>query len=121
LKVPAGRETFYDTVIAKLVDIQGESKSDNLYGWLRVVFAYATGKPFVYCSRYVPSARVFRLAREYDVQLVWSPLHRIAAALLARHRTWRQLWLAESQWERLTERMASARTGRSELASLIRP
>ena len=78
----------------------GQSKSDNLYGWLRVVFAYATGKPFVYYSRYVPSARVFQLAREHDVRLVWSPLHRIPAALLERHRTWRQLWLSESQWER---------------------
>ena len=121
LDEPAGRETFFDTVITKLVDIQGQPKSDNLYGWLRVVFAYAAGKPFVYYSRYVPSARVFELAREHDVQLVWSPLHRIPAALLERHRTWRQLWLTERQWERLTERMATAKTGRPGLATLIRP
>lgn len=60
------------------MDIQGVSQSDNLYGWLRVVFAYATGKPFVYCSRYVPSPH----------------------------------GLSESQWERLTERMATAKAGR---------
>jgi hypothetical protein len=118
---PRGRETFYDTVISKLVDIQGESKSDNLYGWLRVVFAYTAGKPFVYCSRYVPSPCVFRLAREHDVDLVWSPLHRIPSALLERHRTWRQLWLSESQWECLTARMATAKTGRPGLAALIGP
>ncbi|MEO5897297.1 MAG: hypothetical protein ABIS06_16525 [Vicinamibacterales bacterium] len=117
---PGGRETFFNTVISQLLNIPGQPTSDNLYGWLRVVFAYATGKPFVYCSRYVPSARVFGLAREYDVQLVWSPLHRIPSSLLERHRTWRQLWLSESQWERLTERMATAKTGRPGLANLIR-
>lgn len=51
---PAGRETFYDAVITKLVDIQGHRQEDHLYGWLQIVFTYASGKPFVYCSRYVP-------------------------------------------------------------------
>ena len=111
---PAGRETFYEAVITKLLDLPPHA--DHLYGWLQVVFSYASGKPFVYCSRYVPSARVFRLAREHDVQLVWCPLHRIPAALLERHRTWRQLWLSESQWERLTERMATVKTGRRAFA-----
>lgn len=88
---------------------------------MQVVFAYAAGKPFVYCSRYVPGPRVFRLAREHDVRLVWSPLHRIPSSLLKRHRTWRQLWLTERQWERLTERMATAKTGRRGVGPLIQP
>ena len=109
---PAGRETFFDAVIQKLLTIQGHPKADRVYDWLEIVFTYAAGKAFVYCSRYMPSSRVFRLAGQHDVRLVWCPLHRIPAALLERHRTWRQLWLSESQWERLTERLATAKTGR---------
>jgi len=77
-----------------------------------VVFAYAAGKPFVYCSRYQPSPRVFGLARTHGVQLVWSPLHEIPPALLERHGTWRLLWLSESQSECLAERLATAKTDR---------
>jgi hypothetical protein len=111
-------DTFYQSVILKLVDIQGERYADNLYGWLRIVFKFAAGKPFVYYSRYVPSPRVFRLAREHDVQLVHCPLHRIPAPLLARHGTWRQLWLSTSQWKRLNERIGTARIGHQSLAAL---
>ena len=34
LRRPAGRQTFFDTVISELLKIQGERRSDNLYGWL---------------------------------------------------------------------------------------
>ncbi|MBA2305216.1 MAG: hypothetical protein H0W08_21660 [Acidobacteria bacterium] len=54
LDAPAGRQTFYDVVILELVNLQA-SRSDNLYGWLQVVFAYAAGKPFVYCSVTFPA------------------------------------------------------------------
>ena len=80
-------DTFYQTVISELVDIQGERYADNLYGWLGIVFKFAAGKPFVYYSRYVRSPRVFRLAREHGLQLVHYPLHRIPASLIARHGT----------------------------------
>ena len=103
---------MFDGVIQRLVNLQRDPAMDDLYSWLDVVFAYAAGKPFVYCSRYQPSPRVFGLARTHGVQLVWSPLHEIPPALLERHGTWRLLWLSESQSECLAERLATAKTDR---------
>jgi hypothetical protein len=46
----------------------------------------------------------------HKVRLRWCPLGRLSAALLARYRVWRQLWLSDSQWRALQARLA-ARTG----------
>jgi hypothetical protein len=81
---------------------------DNVYGWLEAMFRFAAGKPFVYYSRYVPSARIFELARAHDVTLAWRPLALIQAAMLRRHARWRQLWLSESQWRALRKRLPEA-------------
>jgi hypothetical protein len=112
---PKGRATFYDAVInAGLLKVQGRP-DDNVYAWLAAMFRFCTGKPFVYYSRYVPGPRIRALAREHDVELAWLPLHRIPQELLRRQRRWRQLWLAESQWETLQHRIDAAKSGQWEL------
>ena len=67
-----------------LVDL--EKGRDDVYGWLELVFPFCEGKPFVYYSQYVPSARIHALARSHKVRLRWCPLSRLSAPLLARHR-----------------------------------
>ena len=92
-----------------LVDLE-EGPRDNVYGWLELVFQFCEGKPFAYYSHYVPSARIYALARSHKVRLRWCPLGRLSATLLARHRFWHQLWLSETQWRALQARLA-ARAG----------
>ena len=91
-----------------LVDL--EKGRDDVYEWLELVFQFCEGKPFVYYSQYVPSARIHALARSHKVRLRWCPLGRLSATLLARHRFWHQLWLSDSQWRALRARL-SARAG----------
>ena len=86
-----------------------------MYDWLEVIFTFCEGKPFVYYSQYVPSARIHALARSHKVRLRWCPLVRLSATLLTRHRFWRQLWLSDSQWQALLARL-SARGKRSRTA-----
>jgi len=54
------------------------------------------------------------------VDLVWSPLRRVPQELLRRHRRWRQLWLAESQWEVLKERLDASKSGGWDWTRLVR-
>ena len=93
-----------------LVDLE-KGPRDDVYEWLELVFQFCEGKPFVYYSQYVPSARIHALARSHKVRLRWCPLGRLSATLLARHRFWHQLWLSDSQWRALQARLA-ARVGR---------
>ena len=79
----------------------------------------AAGKPFVYYSNYVPSSRIVDLARRYGIRFLWRSLNTLPGALLERHRTWRQLWLSESQWETLAARLANPRANSSTLKALI--
>ena len=60
-----------------LVDL--EKGRDDVYGWLELVFQFCEGKPFVYYSQYVPSARIYALARSHKVRLRWCPLGRLSA------------------------------------------
>ena len=78
-----------------------------MYDWLEVMFTFCEGKPFVYYSQYVPSARIHALARSHKVRLRWCPLGRLSATLLARHRFWHQLWLSDSQWQALLARLSA--------------
>ena len=96
---------FWNRVIMPLVDL--EKGRDDVYGWLELVFTFCEGKPFVYYSQYVPSARIYALARSHKVRLRWCPLGRLSATLVARHRFWRQLWLSDSQWRALHARLAA--------------
>jgi hypothetical protein len=102
-------ETFFSAVIQPLLAIQGKPGRDHVYGWLEAMFRFCAGKPFVYCSRYRPSARIYSLARNCRVALVWQPLGRVPAELLKRNRTWRQLWLTKSQWAALGARLGQGR------------
>jgi hypothetical protein len=95
---------LWDRVIMPLVDL--EKGRDDVYGWLELVFQFCEGKPFVYYSQYVPSARIYALARSHKVRLRWCPLGRLSATLLARHRFWHQLWLSDSQWRALLARLS---------------
>ena len=104
----SGSGALWDRVIMPLVDL--EKRRDDVYGWLELVFQFCEGKPFVYYSQYVPSARIYALARSHKVRLRWCPLGRLSATLLARHRFWHQLWLSDSQWRALQARL-SARAG----------
>jgi hypothetical protein len=99
---------FWSRIIQPLVDLQ--DGREDVYDWLGLMFTFCEGKPFVYYSQYVPSARIYALARSHKVRLRWSPLSRLSATLLARHRLWRQLWLSDSQWRALCARL-SARAG----------
>jgi hypothetical protein len=67
----------------------------------------------------LPGPRLFAIARAHDVAFVWSPLGRVSGGLLERHRTFRQLWLAESQWETLKERLTAGETRQPNFARLL--
>ena len=107
---PSRRQTFHDAVIRPLIAVQG-LPTDHIYTWLETMFRFCAGKPFVYYSPYQPSARIFALARAHRVELVWCALGRLPRELLDRHRTFRQLWLADSQWKQLRTRLAAPRSG----------
>ena len=104
----SGSGALWDRVIMPLVDLK--KRRDDVYGWLELVFQFCEGKPFVYYSQYVPSARIYALARSHKVRLRWCPLGRLSGTLLARHRFWHQLWLSDSQWRELQARL-TARAG----------
>jgi hypothetical protein len=109
---------FWDHVIQPLVSFGGARTT--VYDWLALVFEFCEGKPFVYYSRYTPSARIYALARLHKVRLRWCPLSRLSGALVARHRFWRQLWLTESQWRELQARLArGVRNGPDPQAILV--
>ena len=104
----SGSGAMWERVIEPLLDLR--KGRDDVYGWLEVVFRLCEGKPFVYVSQYTPSARIYALARPHKVRLRWCPLGRLSDTLLARHRSWRQLWLSDSQCQVLLARLA-ARAG----------
>jgi hypothetical protein len=109
---------FWDRVIEPFVNLK-EGRND-IYHWLELVFT-CEGKPFVYYSAYRPSARIHALARSHKVQLRWCPLSHLSSALRARHGTWRQLRLGESQWRQLQVRLAAGGRNRQDpYAPLIR-
>jgi hypothetical protein len=83
------------------------------------VCRFCSGKPLVYYSRYVPGPGLFDIARQNRVLLVWSPLDRLPAPLLERHRTFRQLHLSASQWKELRRRLGEARSGVPDFARLM--
>ena len=93
-----GSGALWDRVIEPLVVF---GQGDDVYDWLELVFRFCEGKPFVYYSQYTPSARIYALARSHKVRMRWCPLGHLSGALVARHRYWRQLWLADSQWRAL--------------------
>ena len=101
-----GAGALWTRVIEPLLALQNPLEDDDVYDWLEVVFRFCEGKPFVYYSHYVPSARIHALARAHKVRLRWCPLSRLSATLLARHRFWHLLWLSDSQWRALQARLA---------------
>jgi hypothetical protein len=103
----SGSGALWERVILPLVDL--EKRRDDVYSWLEIVFQFCEGKPFVYYSQYVPSARIYALARSHKVQMRWCPLGRLSDALLARHRSWHQLWVSASQWRRCRRSWRRAR------------
>jgi hypothetical protein len=108
---PIRRQTFYKAVICPLIAVQGRP-TDHIYTWLETMFTFCSGKPFVYFSQYQPSARIVALARAHRVDFVWRALARLPPELLDRHRTFRQLRLADSQWKQLLTRLEATRGGR---------
>ena len=97
--------TLWDVVIEPLVTLG--PGSNNIYGWLELVFRFCANKPFVYYSKYTPSPRIFKIARAHNVVLHWCPLKTLSAPLRERHGTWRQLWMTPSQWRALRKRLAA--------------
>lgn len=102
------RPTFYSEVIRPLLALQ-ESYDHDLYAWLRVMFEFCRNKPFAYCSRYRPSARIRALGREYRVQILHLPLRRIARPLLEKHQSFRLMHLTRPQWDELLPRLDESR------------
>jgi hypothetical protein len=98
-------KTLWDVVIKPLVNFG--AGSNNIYGWLELVFRFCVNKPFVYYSRYRPSPRIFKMARAHHVLLQWCPIETLSAPLRERHGTWRQLWMTPSQWRALRKRLAA--------------
>lgn len=114
-----GAGALWDRVIMPLVDL--ENGRDDVYAWLELVFQFCEGKPFVYYSQYMPSARVHALARSHKVRLRWCPLGRLSRTLVERHRFWHQLWVSDSQWRALQARLAArAGHGREKHVPLVR-
>jgi hypothetical protein len=97
--------TLWDAVIRPLVNL-GPGRN-NIYGWLELVFRFSANKPFVYYSKYTPSPRIVKIARAHNIVLQWCPLDTLSAPLRGRHGTWRQLWMAPSQWRALRKRLVA--------------
>ncbi|MDP9232948.1 MAG: hypothetical protein M3P01_00135, partial [Actinomycetota bacterium] len=105
-KARGGHPTFYDVVIKPLAEIHSWDKpKDNLHGWLEVMFEFCAGKPFAYFSRYVPSARIFSIARRYDVKLMHFPLRTIPSGLLRRNQDFRLMEMTPAQFRELIRQM----------------
>lgn len=110
--------TFYDHVILPLVNLSAEQQ--NLYSWLRIMFAFCRRKLFAYYSDCVPGPRVHALAREFGVRVVHVPLRRIPKPMLETHRSFRFLSLTRRQWHALVDQTGQSRAGwlpRESLAS----
>jgi hypothetical protein len=63
-----GDETLINRLILPVVELKG-TPHNTLYGWLDLMFAFASGDELVYYSRYAPSRRILALAQEHGVQL----------------------------------------------------
>jgi hypothetical protein len=61
---------LWDRVIMPLTRLE-KRDDDDVYAWLDLVFQFCEGKPFAYYSQYVPSARIYALARSHKVRLRW--------------------------------------------------
>lgn len=101
------RKDFIGRVTLPLADLPKEE--DNLYGWLRVMFTFCRGKPFAYFSKYVPSARIHRLASAHNVTLIHIPLSLIPSRLREMHRPFRFLLLSSPQHEALLKLIAEGK------------
>lgn len=101
------RKDFIGRVTLRLADLPMEV--DNLYEWLRVMFTFCRGKPFAYFSKYVPSARIHRLASAHNVRLVHIPLSVIPSRLLEMHRRFRFLRVSGPQYEALLKLIAEGK------------
>jgi hypothetical protein len=113
------RQTFYKSVIKPLVDMHVKrTPSDNLYGWLEVMFEFCAGKPFAYLSRYVPSPRIFSIAAKYDVKVMHLPLRTIPSGLLRRHQDFRLMEMSPAQFRELIRQMAAH--GLGDMAATLR-
>jgi hypothetical protein len=65
------------------------------------MFAFCSGKPVLYYSRYVPSQEVHAIAQCHGVKVVHCSLRKIAKPLLSLHSSFRLLWLSAAEWEEL--------------------
>jgi hypothetical protein len=109
---PAMQSAFRKGVITPLIEMKS-SPDDNLYGWLDVMFAFCSGKPVAYFSRYVPSDEVHTVAQRHSVTVVHRPLESIPEASLSRHQSFTLVSLTPAEWEEL-ENMSGETTGESE-------
>ncbi len=91
-------ESVYERVIQPIFRVT-KGKDDHLYSWLGPMFESCQRKPLAYFSRYVPSARIRRIAAKHGVRLVHVPLAQIPAAMLERNQTFRLICLTRSQYE----------------------
>jgi hypothetical protein len=99
--------SFYGKVIKRLINLP--SSDSNLYGWLRIMFAFCRNKPFAYFSRYKPGPRVHAIAREFGVRIIYVPLARIPQRALERHQSFQFMNLTRAQWDELLERISEAK------------
>jgi hypothetical protein len=99
--------SFYGKVIKRLINLP--SSDSNLYGWLRIMFAFCRNKPFAYYSHYQPGPHVHAIAREFGVRIIYVPLARIPQRLLERHQSFQFMNLTRAQWEELLERISESK------------
>lgn len=106
LKDPTSGRTFYDNVILPLVKLRHEKPSDNLYGWLEIMFRFCARKVVAYYAAYAPSRRIKQIARRHRVRLAYIPLSRIPKPLLKLNRTFRFIRLTKLQREEFLKTIA---------------
>jgi len=99
--------SLYGKVIKRLLELP--PRDNNLYGWLRIMFAFCQNRPFAYYSHYQPGPRVHAIAREFSVRIIYVPLGRIPQRLLERHQSFQFMNLTRAQWEELLERISESK------------
>lgn len=96
------RRQFYPQVVAPLVRLGRQSRNAR-QAWLRVMFAFCAGKPFVYYSEHTPDPAIIALAAEHTVPFLHLPLSKLPAEHVANHRTFLFVQLSSPQYLALRE------------------
>lgn len=93
---------FATRVFNPLVQL-GQPTRHARRAWLKVMFRFGAGKPFVYYSEHAPDQAILDLARDHEIPLLHLPLSLLPATQREAHRTFLFALLSSAQYLTLRE------------------